>query len=135
MQTVASGDQISNTARLEESRQFTARIENIDELNHLHETQSNDGCFCVISECKTIDKSSTARDDILQSTADFDGINVVWDDNAEVWCLEEIAENWSHFRVLDSDGGLAELLVGDFVSQVGAHQDGAWNLQRERLAI
>lgn len=127
-QTVTSCDQVGDAAALEESREFAARVEDVHELDHLHQTQSDDGGFCVVSEAETVDESSAASDDVLQRTANLDGVDVVADDNAEVWCLEQIAQDRRHLLVLDADGGFAELLVGDFVGQVSAHQHGARNL-------
>lgn len=131
--TVAGGDKIGNTAALEESCQLAAGVEDINELNHFHQSKSDNSCLCVVSKSETIDEASTAGDDVLECTANLNSVNIIADNDTEVWCLEEIAQDWSHLLILDTDGSFTELLIGDLIGQVGAHQDGAWNLKSERL--
>lgn len=65
----------------------------------------------------------------LESTAHFDGVLVVYNDDAEIVGLDDVPENVAQFVVFAADCCLAELLVGNLASKVGSHEDGAWDFQ------
>lgn len=64
--TVACCNQIGNTTALKECGQFATAIELFGEFNHFHKTQTNNGCFGVVSQFQAINKTSTASNNILQ---------------------------------------------------------------------
>lgn len=65
----------------------------------------------------------------LQSTAHFNGIDILHNDHAEVISLHQVAQNRSEFLVLAPDGGFAEFLFGYFIGQIGSHEHRARDLQ------
>ncbi len=66
----------------------------------------------------------------LEGAAHFDGGHVTDDDDAELVRLDEVAQQAAVLQWLGrADGRLAELLVGHFGRQVGAHQHRNGNLQ------
>lgn len=65
----------------------------------------------------------------LQSTAHLNSINVIDNNHTEIIGLHHVTQNWCDFLVLATDGCFAEFLFGNFIGQIGAHQNGAWNLQ------
>lgn len=66
--TIASGDQIGHTAALEERGQLAARIENINKLDHFHQTQTDNGRLRVVAQLKAIDETSAASHNVLLKT-------------------------------------------------------------------
>lgn len=55
--TIARGDEVSDPARLEESAELASRVEHVDELNHLHQTEPDDGRLSVVSESEAVDET------------------------------------------------------------------------------
>lgn len=65
--TVTCCDKIGHATRFEERAQFAARVEHVHEFDHLHKTQTDHSCLCVITVSEPIYEPSSNRYDILQN--------------------------------------------------------------------
>lgn len=64
--TVACRDQIGHSAAFEEGRQFPAREEHVDKLDHLHKAQPDHRGLCIVTQTQPVDKTSAAGNYILK---------------------------------------------------------------------
>lgn len=65
--TVACRDQIGYSTTFEEGRQFPARKEHIDKLDHLHKTQSDHRGLRIVTQTQSVNETSAAGNYILQN--------------------------------------------------------------------
>ena len=68
--TVARGHQISNAAALKERAVLVGRIEDLAELDHLHETETNDGGLGVVAHLETVAEAGADSDNVLKEAED-----------------------------------------------------------------
>lgn len=64
--SVAGRDQISNATALEEGGQLGSRIKDIDELDHLHQSQSDHSGLCVVAQLQAVHEASSAGNNVLE---------------------------------------------------------------------
>lgn len=64
--TVASSDEVGDSARLEEGAELAPRVEHVHKLDHLHETESYDGRLRIVAESQPIHEASAHRHDVLR---------------------------------------------------------------------
>lgn len=121
--TGAGGNQIGNTARFEEGLIFDIGVKHLGELAHFVESNADDSSLGVIAELESIDQSTANGDNVLEGTAQFDTDDIRDNVDSEGWGVEDIAEELAVSPVSVSDGGLAELLLGNLVGNVGTAEN------------
>lgn len=62
---VAGGDEIGHAAALEEGRQLGAAVKRVHELDHLHQSKPDYGCFGVVTQAQSVDETGGTGDNIL----------------------------------------------------------------------
>lgn len=63
--TITRGDEVSDAAGLKECTKLAARVEHVHELDHLHETEPNDGRLRIVPETQTVHKAGAHRHYVL----------------------------------------------------------------------
>mmetsp|Transcript_91901 Transcript_91901/g.256706 ORF Transcript_91901/g.256706 Transcript_91901/m.256706 type:complete len:252 (+) Transcript_91901:604-1359(+) len=119
----AGGDEVGHTAALQEGAVLHAWVEVADEGGHLLQPDSDDSRLRVAAETYSVAEASPKGHHVLEGATEFHARNVRYRPHAEGWAVEELdQELLVLLRRVGAQGGLAELLVGDLVSHVGAHE-------------
>lgn len=63
--TVAGGNEVGHAAGLEEGAELAAGVEDVDELDHLHEAQADDGRLGVVAEAQPVHEAGAHGHDVL----------------------------------------------------------------------
>lgn len=101
------------------------RVKEIDKLTG-SQTKQQDTYFDNSEKrylLESIDQSTANGDNVLEGTAQFDTDDIRDNVDSEGWGVEDIAEELAVSPVSVSDGGLAELLLGNLVGNVGTAEN------------
>lgn len=119
--TSTGGDQICHTGALVgEGGSLGSGEEFGGEFSHFLQTDSNDGCLCVASQLHAVNESGSQCHNVLQCTCERDTADVFDCVNLELLGVEDCVPKQRVVVCRATDGGLAELLSGDFKRDVGA---------------
>jgi hypothetical protein len=121
--TSAGGDQVCHTgALLGKGGSLRSREKFGGELGHFLQTDSDDGGLGVASQLHAVDETGSQCDDVLERTSKRDTADVFDRVNLELLRVEDRVPQQRVVMCRATDGGLTELLSGDFKRDVGAGQ-------------
>lgn len=120
---IAGGDEIGNAAALKKGAVLHGFVVQLAEAAHLVQSDANDGRLCVFAKSEAVDKAGSQGNDIFQGAAELDAMDVADESDAKVARVKEVAKDESVVLTVTANGRLAKLFLGDFVCEIGAHED------------
>mmetsp|Transcript_4155 Transcript_4155/g.11909 ORF Transcript_4155/g.11909 Transcript_4155/m.11909 type:complete len:439 (+) Transcript_4155:427-1743(+) len=125
--SVARSDEIGHAAGFGKGVVPNPIKEHVAELGHFSETHPEEGSLGVSTEAYAVDKAGTESNNVLESTADFGSCDIRDVLNPEVGRgVEELPGHFVCGRPkVAGKGRLTHLALGNFRSDVGAHENTA----------
>mmetsp|Transcript_1087 Transcript_1087/g.2481 ORF Transcript_1087/g.2481 Transcript_1087/m.2481 type:complete len:360 (+) Transcript_1087:555-1634(+) len=117
-----SGDEVGEAARLHESLIKHALVKHLGELGGLLEADADDGSLGVAAHAETVAEARSKGDDVFKRATQLSSCDVVDLANTERGAVEQALPDLSVGLALESDRGLAKLVLSHIIGDVGTHE-------------